>query len=56
MLSVVINPFFDWGSDRAPGHEYHESVIYEAHVKGLTSCTPGSPRRSGGRTPQSGTR
>jgi isoamylase len=44
MLSVVINPFFDWGSDRAPGHEYHESVIYEAHVKGLTKLHPGIPK------------
>ncbi len=43
MLSVVVNPFFDWGSDRAPGHEYHESVIYEAHVKGLTQQHPGIP-------------
>ncbi|MGN6613097.1 MAG: glycogen debranching protein GlgX [Angustibacter sp.] len=43
MLSVVVNPFFDWGSDRSPGHEYHESVIYEAHVKGLTQQHPGIP-------------
>src|SRR3954470_4367720 len=44
MLSVGVNPFFDWGSDRAPGHEYHESVIYEAHVKGLTKLHPGIPK------------
>ena len=43
MLSVVINPFFDWGQDRAPRHEYHESVIYEAHVKGLTALHPDIP-------------
>ncbi|PPK95940.1 glycogen operon protein [Kineococcus xinjiangensis] len=43
MLSVVVNPFFDWGNDRRPGHEYHESVIYEAHVKGLTMTHPGIP-------------
>ncbi|WP_432546225.1 glycogen debranching protein GlgX [Kineococcus sp. SYSU DK004] len=43
MLSVVVNPFFDWGSDRRPGHEYHESVIYEAHVKGLTVQHPDIP-------------
>ncbi len=36
LTSVVINPFFDWGQDRSPHHEYHETVIYEAHVKGLT--------------------
>ena len=34
--SVVINPYFDWGVDRPPGHEYADTVIYEAHVKGLT--------------------
>jgi isoamylase len=43
MLSVVVNPFFDWGNDRAPGHGYHETVIYEAHVKGLTKLHPGIP-------------
>ena len=43
MLSVVVNPFFDWGNDRHPEHEYHDSVIYEAHVKGLTQSHPGIP-------------
>jgi len=43
MLSVVVNPFFDWGHDRHPDREYHESVIYEAHVKGLTQTHPGIP-------------
>jgi len=33
---VVINPYFDWGTDRPPGRPYNETVIYEAHVKGLT--------------------
>lgn len=43
MHSVVINPFFDWGDDRPPRHEYHESIIYEAHVKGLTMLHPEVP-------------
>jgi glycogen operon protein len=43
MLSVVTNPFFDWGNDRPPGHAYHETVIYEAHVKGLSKTHPGLP-------------
>lgn len=43
MKSVVINPFFDWGTDRSPGHEYHETVIYEAHVKGMTMTHPDVP-------------
>ncbi len=40
---VVINPFFDWADDRAPRVPYHRSVIYEAHVKGLTATHPGIP-------------
>ncbi|MBT0994946.1 glycogen debranching protein GlgX [Cellulomonas sp. DKR-3] len=43
MTSVVINPYFDWGHDRPPEHEYHESVIYEAHVRGLTKLHPAVP-------------
>jgi glycogen operon protein len=43
MTTVVINPFFDWGSDRAPTRPYHETVIYEAHVKGMTACHPDVP-------------
>ncbi|OBK47167.1 glycogen debranching protein GlgX [Mycobacterium kubicae] len=44
MTTVVINPFFDWGSDRAPGTPYHETVIYEAHVKGMTQTHPAIPQ------------
>lgn len=43
MTSVVINPFFDWGYDRAPMIPYHETVIYEAHVKGMTQTHPDIP-------------
>ncbi len=42
--NVVINPFFDWGHDRAPQIPYHETVIYEAHVRGLTLCHPDVPQ------------
>ncbi|MBT0771232.1 glycogen debranching protein GlgX [Kineosporia sp. J2-2] len=41
--SVVINPYFDWGTDRPPRHEYADTVIYEAHVKGLTQRHPDIP-------------
>ena len=41
--SVVINPFFDWGDDRAPQIPYHETIIYEAHVRGLTLRHPDVP-------------
>ena len=41
--NVVINPFFDWGDDRPPRTPYHETVIYEAHVRGLTRRHPDVP-------------
>lgn len=43
LYSVVTSPYFDWGHDRPPGHPYHETVIYESHVKGLTMRHPGVP-------------
>jgi isoamylase len=43
MLGVVINPFFDWTGDRAPKTPYAKSVVYEAHVKGLTQLHPDIP-------------
>lgn len=48
MTSVVVNPYFDWGHDRPPQHEYHDSVIYEAHVKGLTRLHPAVPEEMRG--------
>ncbi|MPV37283.1 glycogen debranching protein GlgX [Georgenia subflava] len=48
MVGVVINPFFDWGYDRPPNREYHESVIYEAHVKGMTQLHPDVPEEQRG--------
>jgi isoamylase len=43
MKSVVINPFFDWRNDRRLQIPYHESLIYEAHVKGMTIQHPDIP-------------
>ncbi|MBM7169739.1 glycogen debranching protein GlgX [Streptomyces sp. G44] len=43
MTSVVVNPYFDWGDDRPPRTPYNETVIYEAHVKGLTMRHPDLP-------------
>ena len=40
---VVANPYFDWGNDRRPRTPYHQSVIYEAHVRGLTRLHPAVP-------------
>ncbi|WP_431953515.1 glycogen debranching protein GlgX [Actinacidiphila sp. bgisy167] len=43
MTSVVVNPYFDWADDRSPRIDYHRTVIYEAHVKGLTMLHPELP-------------
>jgi len=48
MLSVVVNPFFDWAGDRHPRTSYADSVIYEAHVKGLTELHPDIPEEQRG--------
>ena len=41
--AVVTNPFFDWQDDRAPRVSYADSVVYEAHVKGITALHPDVP-------------
>ncbi len=40
---VVIDPTFDWEDDEAPAIPLHRSVIYEAHVRGLTMRHPDVP-------------
>jgi isoamylase len=41
--SVVIDANFHWGDDSPPNTAYYNSVIYEAHVKGLTKTHPEIP-------------
>ncbi|MCI1217729.1 glycogen debranching protein GlgX [Bifidobacterium crudilactis] len=43
MKSAVVNPYFDWGNDQHPYIPYHDSVIYEAHVRGMTSLNETVP-------------
>ncbi len=38
--SVVHQPHFDWSGDRRLQLPWHETVIYETHVKGLTATHP----------------
>ncbi|MFH7242304.1 MAG: glycogen debranching protein GlgX [Spirulina sp.] len=40
---IVIDPSFDWGDDRHPATPWHRTVIYEAHVKGITQRHPDLP-------------
>jgi glycogen operon protein len=35
--SVVVAADYDWEGDRAPGIPFHQSIIYETHVKGFTA-------------------
>jgi isoamylase len=39
--SVVIDPWFDWEGDELLRTPWHETVIYETHVKGITARHPG---------------
>ncbi len=41
--SVIIDPAFDWGDDRPPRVPWNETILYEAHVKGLTARHPEVP-------------
>ncbi len=40
---VVIDPTFDWQGDQPPAVPWDRTVIYEAHVKGLTQLHPDIP-------------
>jgi glycogen operon protein len=37
---VVVDPTFDWEGDAWPRTPWHETVIYEVHVKGFTKLHP----------------
>jgi isoamylase len=41
--AVVTSPFFDWDNDRHPRTPWHETVVYEVHVKGFTARHPDIP-------------
>jgi len=39
-LAAVVETAFTWGDDRPPRTPWHRTVIYEAHVRGLTQRHP----------------
>jgi isoamylase len=41
--SVVVDHSYDWGGDHLLRTPWHETVIYELHVKGFTQQHPGIP-------------
>jgi glycogen operon protein len=47
--AVVVDDAFDWGGDRAPHVPWHDTVLYELHVRGFTKLHPEVPE------PQRGT-
>ena len=40
---VVVSPYFDWDNDHPPRTSWHDTVIYEVHVKGFTQLHPDVP-------------
>ncbi len=47
-LASVIDTAFTWGDDRPPRVPWHKTLIYEAHVKGLTARHPEVPEERRG--------
>ena len=43
LKGIVIDPAFSWGADQPPRIPWHQSVIYEVHVKGFTKLHPEVP-------------
>ncbi|MDW3214616.1 MAG: glycogen debranching protein GlgX [Ilumatobacteraceae bacterium] len=40
---IVVDRSFDWGDDTPPDTPLHQSVLYEAHVRGLSMTHPDVP-------------
>ncbi|MBA2707348.1 MAG: glycogen debranching enzyme GlgX, partial [Gemmatimonadaceae bacterium] len=47
-LASVIDSAFTWGEDRPPRIPWHKTMIYEAHVKGMTMRHPEVPAEKRG--------
>jgi len=43
LKGVVIDPAFTWGADQPPRIPWHQSIIYETHVRGFTMRHPDVP-------------
>ncbi len=43
-FGAVVDSRFRWGSDRPPKTPWHQTVIYEAHVRGFTMRHPDIPK------------
>src|SRR5262245_33729774 len=43
-LAAVLDPAFTWGDDRPPRTPWHNTVIYEMHVRGFSLAHPEIPK------------
>jgi glycogen operon protein len=41
--AIVAESHYDWGHDRPPRTPWHQTTVYEVHVKGITALHPGIP-------------
>jgi len=48
LKSVVCDDVFDWGNDRPPEVPWSETIIYEAHLRGMTMLRDDIPKRERG--------
>ena len=39
----IVDPAFTWGDDRPPRRPWHETIIYETHLRGFTKLHPAVP-------------
>src|SRR5205809_1462633 len=44
-LAAVVDPAFTWGDDRPPQTPWHNTVIYEMHVRGFSKLHPSIPEK-----------
>jgi isoamylase len=42
-LAAIVDPAFTWGDDRPPRTPWHNTVIYETHVRGFSKLHPEIP-------------
>jgi glycogen operon protein len=47
--SVVVDEHFDWGDDRPPNVPWSETIVYETHVKGISTRHADVPERVRGK-------
>jgi isoamylase len=48
-LGAVIDSSFDWSGEVRPSYPWHETLVYEAHVRGMTMLHPAVPEAMRGR-------